>query len=135
MRDVVIAQYLRTAQSRSRPQDPGRDWFHKLRSDDMLARLLPEVLDRAGLEAADVDDLIVGTAQGVLEQSTMGGRSPMLLANLDKRTSAICLRLNGRVRELGQPYGSYRGRPIVRPPAIPNCRSRVVPWHEDWATG
>ena len=27
MREVVIAGYLRTAQSRSRPNDPPRDWF------------------------------------------------------------------------------------------------------------
>ena len=33
MREVVIAGYLRTAQSRSRPNDPARDWFHKLRAD------------------------------------------------------------------------------------------------------
>ena len=34
MNDVVIAGYLRTAQSRSRPNDPSRDWFHKHRADD-----------------------------------------------------------------------------------------------------
>ena len=38
MREVVIAGYLRTAQSRSRPNDPGRDWFHKLRADELLAK-------------------------------------------------------------------------------------------------
>ena len=65
MREVVIAQYLRTAQSRSRPNDPGRDWFAKIRSDDMLARLLPELLSRAGVEPDEVDDFIVGSAQGV----------------------------------------------------------------------
>ena len=49
MRDVVIAGYLRTAQSRSRPRDPGRDWLHKMRADDLLAKLLPELLKRAGV--------------------------------------------------------------------------------------
>ena len=46
MQEVVIAGYLRTAQSRSRPRDPGRDWFYQLRADEMLAAVLPE-LDRA----------------------------------------------------------------------------------------
>lgn len=91
MRDVVIAQYLRTAQSRSRPKDPGRDWFFKKRADDLLSQLMPEVLDRAGVAAEDVDDFIVGCAQAVLEQFTIGGRTPVLLAGLDQRTSAKCI--------------------------------------------
>lgn len=88
MRDVVIASYVRSAQSRCRPNDPGRDWLFKIRGDDLLAKLLPEAIDRAGLEAGDVDDFIVGCAQGVGENFSIGGRVPTLLANLDKRTSS-----------------------------------------------
>jgi len=68
MREVVIAGYLRTAQSRSRPNDPPRDWFHKVRSDDLLARLLPEVIKRTGIKPEEVEDFIVGSAIGVSEQ-------------------------------------------------------------------
>ena len=46
-----------------------------------------ERLDRAGLEAADVDDFVMGCAQAVGENFTFGGRGPHMLANLDKRTS------------------------------------------------
>ena len=53
-------------------------------------------------------------------------------ATLDSRTSSICETLNGRVREMNKPFGSYLGQPVMRPPAIPNCRSRMVPWHADW---
>ena len=88
MREVVIASYVRTAQSRCRPNDPSRDWLFKLRADELLARLLPEVIRRARIEPADVDDLIVGCAQAVGENFSIGGRSPLLLANLDKRTSS-----------------------------------------------
>ena len=91
MRDVVIAQYVRSAQSRCRPRDPGRDWFFKIRSDDLLSRLLVEVLERAGVAAEEVDDLVVGCAQAVLEQFTIGGRTPLLLANLNQRTGARCI--------------------------------------------
>lgn len=87
MREVVIASYVRSAQSRCRPKEPGRDWLYKLRTDDLLARLLPEAVQRAGLEPSDVDDFIVGVAQGVGENYTIGGRSPWLLANMDKRAS------------------------------------------------
>jgi acetyl-CoA acyltransferase len=88
MRDVVIASYVRSAQSRCRPNDPGRDWLFNIRGDDLLAKLLPEANRRAGIEAKDVDDFIVGCALGVGETYTLGGRGPALLANLDKRTSS-----------------------------------------------
>ncbi len=88
MRDVVIAGYLRTAQSRSRPNDPGRDWFHKLRGDDLLGRLLPELVKRAGIDASEVDDCITGSAQGVTEQWTYGGRVPVFMANFPETVAA-----------------------------------------------
>jgi acetyl-CoA acyltransferase len=50
MKEVVIAGYLRTAQSRSRPNDPARDWFCKMRADELLAKLLPELIKRSGIE-------------------------------------------------------------------------------------
>ena len=53
MREAVIAGYLRTAQSRSRPNDPERDWFHQLRADDLLSMLLPELLEIFDLNKGD----------------------------------------------------------------------------------
>ncbi len=88
MKEVVIAGYLRTAFSRSRPNDPVRDWFYPLRADELMARLLPELIKRTGLEAGEIDDFIVGSAYGVSEQWTYGGRIPIFLANLPKEIPA-----------------------------------------------
>ncbi|MBW2060113.1 MAG: acetyl-CoA C-acetyltransferase [Deltaproteobacteria bacterium] len=88
MRDVVIAGYLRTAQSRSRPRDPGRDWLHKMRGDELLAMLLPELLKRANVEPKEVDDFLVGSAMGVSENWTYGGRSPIFLADFPETMPA-----------------------------------------------
>jgi len=88
MKEVVIAGYLRTAQSRSRPNDPGRDWFCKMRSDELLGQLLPEVIKRTGIDAKEIDDFIVGSAQGVAEQWSYGGRNPIFLANLPETIAA-----------------------------------------------
>jgi acetyl-CoA C-acetyltransferase len=88
MKEVVIAGYLRTAQSRSRPNDPPRDWFFKVRSDDLLAKLLPEVIKRTGIKPEEVEDFIVGSAIGVTEQWSYGGRFPIFLANLPQTISA-----------------------------------------------
>jgi acetyl-CoA C-acetyltransferase len=88
MRDVVIAGYLRTAQSRSKPNDPKRDWFHKIRSDELMASLLSELVKRTNVDAKEVDDFIVGCAIGFGEQWTFGGRAPLFLANLSEKTAA-----------------------------------------------
>ena len=72
MRDVVVVGYLRTAQSRSRPADPGRDVFGQIRADDLLAQVLPEVLERSRVNPEEVDDFLVGAAVGVNENWSYG---------------------------------------------------------------
>lgn len=88
MKEVVIAGYLRTAQSRSRPRDPARDWFCKMRGDELLAELLPELIKGAGIEPKEVDDFIVGCATAVGEQWSYGGRFPIFQANLPETLPA-----------------------------------------------
>jgi acetyl-CoA acyltransferase len=88
MKEVVIAGYLRTAQSRSRPNDPARDVFAKLRGDELLAKLLPEVIKRTGIDPKEINDFLVGCATGVGEQWSYGGRIPIFLANLPETISA-----------------------------------------------
>jgi len=88
MKEVVIAGYLRTAQSRSRPNDPARDWFNKMRADELLGKLLPETIKKTGIDAKEVDDFIVGCATGVSEQFSFGGRFPIFLANLPETIAA-----------------------------------------------
>jgi len=88
MREVVIVGYLRTAQSRSRPNDPARDWFCKMRGDELLAKLLPELIQRTGVDPKEIDDFLVGCAMGVSEQWTYGGRNPIFLANLPETIAA-----------------------------------------------
>jgi acetyl-CoA C-acetyltransferase len=88
MREVVIVGFLRTPQSKSRLKDTDRDWFHKLRADELLAKLLPEVVKRTGIKAEEIDDFIVGSSIGVNEQWAYGGRTPIWLANLPETIAA-----------------------------------------------
>jgi len=88
MKEVVIAGYLRTAQSRSRPNDPARDWFCKMRGDELLAKLLPELITKTGIGAKEIDDFIVGCATAVGEQWAYGGRFPIFLANFPETIPA-----------------------------------------------
>jgi acetyl-CoA C-acetyltransferase len=88
MKEVVIAGYLRTAQSRSRPNDPARDVFCKMRGDELLAKLLPQVVQRTGIDPKELDDFIVGCATAVGEQWAYGGRNPIFLANFPETVPA-----------------------------------------------
>ena len=88
MKEVVIAGYLRTALSRSRPNEPARDWFCRMRADELLAKLLPEVIQRTGIRAEEIDDFLVGCATAVGEQWAYGGRIPIFMANLPKSIAA-----------------------------------------------
>jgi acetyl-CoA acyltransferase len=88
MKEVVIVGYLRTAQSRSRPNEPARDVFAKLRGDELLAKLLPEIIKRTGIEPKEINDFLVGCATAVGEQWAYGGRFPIFLANLPETIPA-----------------------------------------------
>jgi acetyl-CoA acyltransferase len=88
MKEVVIVDYLRTAQSRSSSKDPARDWFCKMRGDELLSKLLPELINRTGIEPKEIDDFLVGCATAVGEQWAYGGRFPIFLANLPETIPA-----------------------------------------------
>jgi acetyl-CoA C-acetyltransferase len=59
-----------------------------MRSDELLAKLLPELIKRTGVDAKEIDDFLVGSAMGVSEQWTYGGRNPIFLANLPETIPA-----------------------------------------------
>jgi acetyl-CoA C-acetyltransferase len=59
-----------------------------MRSDELLAKLLPEVIKQSGIKPEEVDDFLVGCATGVAEQWSYGGRTPIFLANLPETISA-----------------------------------------------
>ncbi|MGB9616380.1 MAG: acetyl-CoA C-acetyltransferase [Desulfomonilaceae bacterium] len=88
MKEVVITGYLRTAFSRSRPKDPGKDVFGAVRAEELLAKLAPELIKRTGLAPEEIDDFIVACATAVGEQWTYGGRFPLFLANLPETIPA-----------------------------------------------
>jgi len=88
MKEVVIAGYLRTAQSRSRPREPGRDWFHKLRGDELVSKVMAGLMERLSLKPRELDDFITGSAMGVNENWTYGGRVPVFLANFPETVPA-----------------------------------------------
>ena len=93
VRECWIIDYARTPFSRSRPKQPERDVFGDIRGDELLATLLMKFFDgklaKKGIKKEDINDFIVGTAMGVYENWTYGGRLPLFLADFPHTTPAM----------------------------------------------
>jgi acetyl-CoA C-acetyltransferase len=88
MREVAIVGYLRSPQSRSRPKEPERDDLAAIRADELLARVIQALMQRTGIDPHALDDFLIGSAFGVSENWTYGGRTPVFLANLPQTVPA-----------------------------------------------
>jgi acetyl-CoA acyltransferase len=155
MKEVVIVGYLRTAQSRSRPRDPARDWFCKMRGDELLAKLLPEVIKRTGVDPKEIDDFLVGCATAVGEQWSYGGRFPIFLANfpetipakfVDQQCGSAMAAIQIGFMEIAQDFadivlvGGYEhmtripmgGYTVDRGLVAPNMTLFLYPSHQHW---
>jgi len=82
MKEVVIADYLRSAFSRSRPRQPEGDKFNSLRMDHVAAMLVEKLVKRNNIDPHDIGEFQIGSAFGVWENWTYGGRSVVMLAHL-----------------------------------------------------
>lgn len=83
MRDVVIVDSMRTGLAKS-----FRGSFNQTRSDDMLAHCIDSLLERNGaLDAAEVEDVVVGAASHAGEQDGNLARLAVVLSKLPITTA------------------------------------------------
>ena len=75
LREAVLVGYVRTPFGKA---DPRRGFFRNLRSDDLAALVLREVLARTGVAAKDVDGIILGAVEMMGEQAHPGTAIPFL---------------------------------------------------------
>jgi len=80
--DVYLVDFLRTAFSRSRPNEPERDVFNSLRMDEAVGMLLKEMVKRNNIDPLRIGDVITGCALQAGENWLYGGRHPIFLAGL-----------------------------------------------------
>ncbi|UCG01225.1 MAG: acetyl-CoA C-acetyltransferase [Candidatus Heimdallarchaeota archaeon] len=88
MHEVVIADYLRTPFSRSRPAQPERDKLNDFRMDILAGKLIKTMIDRKGINPAEIGDVLVGSASQVGEQWLYGGRGVVAMAELPETVPA-----------------------------------------------
>ena len=93
MKDVWLIDYARTPFSRARPKEPERDVFGDQRGDALLAQLLmkffSEKLANKGIAKKDIDEMGIGTAMGVHECWTYGGKLPTFMAEFPVEMSSF----------------------------------------------
>lgn len=89
--DVFVVYYRRTPFSRSRPSDPTRDVFNSIRMDEALALLVNDSIDKTGINASEVNDVITGCALQADENWMYGGKHPPLLSKLPVTVPAMAL--------------------------------------------
>lgn len=75
LRDVVMVGYVRTPFGRA---DPKRGVFRNLRSDDLAALVLKEIVRRTNVAPGDVDGIILGAVEMLGEQAHPGTAIPFL---------------------------------------------------------
>ena len=82
MTDVVIVEAVRT------PQGKRGGALSEIRADDLLAAVLAEVVRRAGIEPAVVEDVVAGCVTQVGEQGANVARNAALIAGLPVEVAA-----------------------------------------------
>src|SRR6476659_8840274 len=82
-REVVIVEAVRTPVGRGQPE---KGYYRDIHPNDLLGRTFTEVIDRAGIPADAVEDVIGGCVQQVGEQSFNVTRNAWLQAGLPMET-------------------------------------------------
>ena len=87
-REVVIVEAVRTPIGRGHPE---KGCYRDVHPNELLGRTWVEVIDRAGIDAALVEDVITGCVQQYGEQSYNIGRNAWLQAGLPIETPATTI--------------------------------------------
>ncbi|HEY5333181.1 MAG TPA: thiolase family protein [Solirubrobacterales bacterium] len=87
-REVVIVEAVRTPVGRGHPE---KGYYKDLHPSNLLARTYSELIDRSGIDPAEVGDVICGCVQQWGEQSINIGRNAWLEAGLPLEVPATTL--------------------------------------------
>ena len=87
-REVVVVEAVRTPIGRGHAE---KGWLKDVHPNALLGSVLTEVVARAGIDAAEVDDVIAGCVQQYGEQSLNIARNAWLQAGLPYETPATTI--------------------------------------------
>src|SRR5213594_4405572 len=87
-REVVIVEAVRTPIGRGHEE---KGYYRDTHPSNLLAKCFTEVIDRAGIDAAEVEDVVTGCVQQFGEQGLNIGRNAWLEAGLPIETPATTI--------------------------------------------
>jgi acetyl-CoA acetyltransferase family protein len=87
-REVVIVEAVRTPIGRGHPE---KGWFKDIHANALLGACYTELLQRAGIDGAEVEDVIAGCVQQLGEQGYNVARNAWLQAGLPVQTPATTI--------------------------------------------
>lgn len=87
-REVVIVEAVRTPIGRGHKE---KGYYRDVHPNELLGKTMTEVIDRAGIDAGEVEDVITGCVQQFGEQGLNIGRNAWLQAGLPIETPATTI--------------------------------------------
>src|SRR5690606_30761262 len=83
MSEAVIVECVRTAIGRAHPE---RGVFRNVRSDDLAVAAVEAIIERSGIDPAEIEDVVLGNTQQQGEQGFDVARAVALMAGLPSAT-------------------------------------------------
>jgi acetyl-CoA acetyltransferase family protein len=87
-REVVIVEAVRTPVGRGHEE---KGYYKDVHASNLLAKVYAEVIERAGIDASEVEDVVTGCVQQFGEQGMNIGRNAWLEAGLPMETPATTI--------------------------------------------
>ncbi|MCH4815207.1 MAG: acetyl-CoA C-acetyltransferase [Saccharolobus sp.] len=82
LEDVYLVDYARTAFTRFSRKDYQKDPFYNIRPEELAGMVIKRLIEKNGIRAEEIDEIITGCALQVGEQWTFGGRHEVFAARL-----------------------------------------------------
>ncbi|MFP6692201.1 MAG: acetyl-CoA C-acyltransferase FadA [Pirellulales bacterium] len=88
MKTAVVIDCVRTPIGRAHPE---RGWFRDVRSDDLAVEVVKTLVDRSGVDAEAIEDLVMGNTQQQGEQGFNVARNVAVMAGLPTHTGGATI--------------------------------------------
>ncbi|QXJ31745.1 acetyl-CoA C-acetyltransferase [Saccharolobus shibatae] len=82
LEDVYLVDYARTAFTRFSRKDYQKDPFYNIRPEELAGMVIKRLIEKNGIRAEEIDEIITGCALQVGEQWAFGGRHEVFAARL-----------------------------------------------------
>src|SRR5215510_13191686 len=88
MKSAVVIDCVRTPIGRAHKE---KGWFRDVRSDDLAVAVVKALVERSGIDAAEVEDVVLGNTQQQGEQGLNVARTVALMAGLPMQSGGATI--------------------------------------------